>query len=142
MKSHHAKFCDRETDHGPMPFCANILRAAKKNTHFRTTFWTGTHLQMTLMCIPVREDIGLEIHPDTDQYIRVEAGRAVVRMGSCERNLDRQCVLQTGDAVFVPCGTWHNIINIGSCPLKLSSVYAPPHHPHGTVHHTKADAAE
>ena len=129
------------TDHGPAPFAANVLGAAQKNQNFRTAFWTGNCLQMTLMSIPACGEIGLEMHPDTDQFIRVESGRAFVRMGTCKETLDFQSCLKTGDGVFVPAGAWHNICNTGNCPLKLSSIYAPPHHPKGTVHAAKADAA-
>ena len=132
--------CDCETDHGPKSFAANIMGAARQNQNFRTAFWSGCHLQMTLMCIPVCGDIGVEMHSDTDQLIRVEAGRATVCMGTCRDKLDIHHRLGVGDAVFVPKGIWHNILNAGSCPLKLSSVYAPPHHPRGTIHVTKEDA--
>ncbi|MDY4598332.1 MAG: cupin domain-containing protein [Candidatus Faecousia sp.] len=92
------------------------------------------------MCIPFRGEIGLELHPDTDQLIRVEEGQATVRMGKNRDQMTfRQC-LGVGDAVLIPCGTWHNIVNTGNRMLKLSSVYAPPQHPRGTVHRTKADA--
>lgn len=128
------------SDHGPAPFAANIPCAAKQNPNFRTAFWTGCYLQMTLMCLPARGEIGLEMHPDTDQFIRVECGHALVRMGPCQQQLDCQRCLGAGDGVFVPAGTWHNICNTGSGPLKLSSLYAPPHHPRGTVHRTKAEA--
>ena len=129
-----------KTDCGPEPFVANIACAAGQNQNFRTALWTGCHLQMTLMCIPPCGDIGVETHPDTDQFIRVEDGKAVVMMGDCKNRLDAKCCLNTGDAVFIPSGTWHNIVNTEKCPLKLSSIYAPPHHPRGTVHRTKADA--
>ena len=100
------------------------------------------HLQMTLMCIPPGGDIGLEIHEDTDQYIRIEMGRALVRMGTCKNQMDFQQNLFRGDGIFIPAGTWHNIINTGRNSLKVSSIYAPPHHPYGTVHRTKKDAEE
>lgn len=143
MESHHSMGClcgNGKTDHGPKPFVTNITREARQNQNFRTALWTGRHLQMTLMCIPVSCDIGVENHPETDQLIRVEEGQALVRMGNGKERLDVQHRLRTGDAVFVPCGTWHNVMNTGSCPLKLSSIYAPPNHPRGTVHPTKADA--
>lgn len=143
MKSNHPMGfgCDAgDTDYGPKPFAANITRRARKNRNFRTALWTGNHLQMTLMCIPVYGEIGVEVHPDTDQFIRVEAGQAIARMGDCREELDVQRCLGVGDAVFVPSGTWHNVMNAGNCPLKLSSIYAPPHHPRGTVHRTKSDA--
>ena len=141
MEFHHPTECGCETDHGPKPYAANIMHTARQNHNFRTAFWSGCHLQMTLMCIPVCGDIGVEMHSDTDQFIRVEEGQAIVRMGTCKDKLDFHYRLGVGDAVFVPSGTWHNVINAGNCPLKLSSVYAPPHHPRGTIHCTKADAA-
>ena len=128
------------TDHGPNPYAANIEHLAQKNTNFRTTIWTGEHLQMTLMCIPSFGEIGLEIHEDTDQLIRIEQGNAVVRMGKCKNHPDFQRNVSRGDAVFVPAGTWHNIVNVERTPLKVSTLYAPPHHKKGTVHRTKADA--
>lgn len=118
----------------------NVPEAARNNTDFRRAVWTGQHLQMTLMSIPVRSEIGVEMHPDVDQLLRVEAGRGLVRTGSCRHDLPSAQQLQAGDVVFVPAGTWHNVENRGNCPLKLSSVYAPPQHPRGTVHRTKAEA--
>ena len=118
----------------------NVPEAARKNTDFRRAVWTGRYMQMTLMSIPVRGDVGAEMHPDVDQLLRVEAGQGLVRTGGCRHELTTAQTLQTGDVVFVPAGTWHNVENRGNCPLKLSSVYAPPQHPHGTMHRTKADA--
>ena len=85
-------------------------------------------------------DIGLEIHPDTDQFLRIEQGNGVVKMGTGKENLSLQKCVSCGCAIFVPAGTWHNLVNTGNVPLKLYTIYAPPHHPHGTVHKTKADA--
>jgi len=118
----------------------DIGRATLANNNFRTTLWTGRHLQLTLMTIPPGGEIGLEIHPDTDQFLRLEQGQGIVQMGRDRRNLNfRQMVMQDF-AVFVPAGMWHNIINVGHTPIKLYSIYAPPHHPPGTVHATKAIA--
>ena len=142
MEFHHPTECGCETDHGPKPYAANIMHTARQNHNFRTAFWSGCHLQMTLMCIPVCGDIGVEMHSDTDQFIRVEEGQAIVRMGTCKDKLDFHYRLGVGDAVFVPSGTWHNVSNTGNWPLKLSSLYAPPKQPRGTIHHTKADAEE
>ena len=128
------------TDHDFRPFAANIPESAQHNRNFRTTLWTGRHLQMTLMCIPVCGEVGLEMHPHTDQFLRVEAGQALVRAGYTKEKQETLCCLHPGDGLFIPCGTWHNILNNGRCPLRLSSVYAPPQHPRGTVHPTKADA--
>ena len=127
-------------DRGPWPYAADIRKTAMKNQNFRAAAWTGCHLQMTLMCIPICGEIGLEIHPETDQMIRVEKGRAVVRMGNSRQMQNFQQQLCEGDVVFVPAGTWHNILNMGREPLKLSAIYAPPHHKRGTVHRTKAEA--
>lgn len=135
-------YCKRQTDYGAKPYVTNVEQMAEYNTNFRTAIWTGCHLQMTLMSIPTCQEIGMEMHPDTDQYIRVEQGNAVVRMGRCKNQMDFQQNLEKGDGVFVPAGTWHNIINTGKCPLKVSSVYAPPHHPWGTVHTTMEEAGK
>ncbi|MCL2634809.1 MAG: cupin domain-containing protein [Oscillospiraceae bacterium] len=131
---------DYKTDYGAKPYATCIKKAAECNSNFRTALWSGKFLQMTLMCIPACCDIGLEVHKGTDQYIRVECGKGCVVMGAKRDKLDYECALNENSAVFVPAGTWHNIINTGNCPLKLSSIYAPPHHPHGTVHKTKCDA--
>jgi len=92
------------------------------------------------MSILPGEDIGLEIHPDTDQFIRIEEGQGIVQMGPSRRNLNFRQPAFKNSAIFVPAGTWHNITNIGRTPMRLYTVYAPPHHPHGTVHQTKAIA--
>ena len=132
--------CMRQTDNGPGPCVLKVEEMAAQNQNFRTAVWTGCHMQMTIMCIPPCEEIGWELHPDTEQMIRVEHGKAIVLMGRCKGQPECQYELCPGDAVFVPAGTWHNIMNPERCPLKLSSVYAPPKHPWGTVHRTKADA--
>jgi len=124
-------------DYGPQPLVVNIDKATKQNTNFRTALWTGEHFQVTLMSINVGDDIGLEIHPDTDQFIRIEEGQGVVKMGRSEDNLEFQANARDDFAIMVPAGTWHNVINTGTKPLKVYSIYAPPHHPHGTVHVTK-----
>ncbi|MGG0657212.1 cupin domain-containing protein [Rummeliibacillus pycnus] len=126
------------SDHGPNPYVVNISEATKQNKPFRTALWTGKHLQLTLMNI--LDDIGLEIHPHTDQFLRIEEGEGIVRMGKNKNNLDFQRRVKDDDAIFIPAGTWHNVINTGNRPLKLYSIYAPVQHPFGTVHLTKADA--
>lgn len=127
-------------DYGPEPFVININDATINNKNFRTTLWTGKYLQSTLMSINVGEDIGLEIHPDTDQFLRIESGQGIVRMGKIKDRLDFQKNVRDDDAIFIPAGMWHNVVNTGTRPLKLYSIYAPPHHPHGTIHQTKAIA--
>ena len=124
-------------DYGPEPFVVNIEEATKQNNNFRTALWTGCHLQLTLMSINVGDDIGLEIHPNVDQFLRIEEGQGFVQMGRNKYNLDYQRNASDGSAIFIPAGTWHNLINTGNIPIKLYSIYAPPQHPHGTVHVTK-----
>lgn len=127
-------------DFGPEPLIFNIDHAAKMNPNFRTTLWTGRDMQLTLMSIPAGGDIGLEIHEDVDQFIRIESGRAMVMMGQCRNDLYKKQCVDDNYAILIPAGTWHNIVNAGNTPLKLYSIYAPPQHPFGTVHRTKADA--
>ena len=126
-------------DCGPKPFIINIDCAAKKNTNYRTVLWTGELLQVTLMSIAVGGDIGTEIHEDTDQFIRIEKGRALIRFGKSEETMKDVKYVCGGYSLMVPAGTWHNIINTGDEPLKVYSIYAPPHHPHGAVQKTKED---
>ena len=92
------------------------------------------------MNINAKEDIGLEMHPDVDQFIRIEEGEGLVLMGDSKDNLWFQRMVYPDDIILIPAGKWHNLINIGCTPLKLYSIYAPPEHPHGTVHKTKEDA--
>ncbi|TGB01858.1 cupin domain-containing protein [Halobacillus salinus] len=127
-------------DYGPNPFVMNINEATKQNDTFRTALWTGDHLQVTLMSIGVGEDIGLEIHPQVDQFLRIEEGQGLVQMGQNKTALTYERKVKDDDAIIIPAGTWHNVTNTGSTPLKLYSIYAPPNHPYGTVHKTKADA--
>lgn len=130
-------------DHGPDPYVVNIEELTLENENFRTTAWTGSYLQMTLMTIQPGEDIGLEVHDDHDQFLRIEQGTARVEMGTSQANL-RSWDAEDDFAIFVPAGIWHNITNTGEETLKLYSIYAPPEHEHGTVHATReeADAAE
>ena len=127
-------------DYGPKPYVVDIDRATKQNTNYRTALWTGKHLQLTLMSIPVGGDIGVEVHPVIDQFIRIEQGQGIAQMGPNKNNLNFQRRVGDGFAIFVPAGTWHNVVNTGNVPLKLYSIYAPPQHPRGTVHATKAIA--
>jgi len=124
-------------DFGPNPFAVDIAKATLANDNYRRTLWSGPNLQLTLMSIDVNDDIGLEVHPDNDQFLRIEQGQGEVQMGATQNNLTYTQLVFDDFAVFVPAGTWHNIINTGNVPLKLYAIYAPPHHPHGTVHETK-----
>lgn len=129
-------------DHGKKPYVVNINEATKQNKTYRTAIWTGDHLQVTLMSIQVGEDIGLEIHPHVDQFLRLEQGHGLVQMGKRKDHLDFVRKVNDDSAIFVPAGTWHNVTNTGNIPLKLYSIYAPPNHPFGTVHKTKKAAME
>lgn len=128
------------TDFGPNPFVIDINKATLNNNTFRTALWTGSNLQLTLMKINPGEDIGLEVHPEDDQFIRIESGHGIVQIGENEDDLYFQQPIFDDFAIFIPAGTVHNIINIGDQPLLLYSIYAPPHHPWGTVHQNKEDA--
>ncbi len=129
-------------DHGPKPYVVDIEALTKENNTFRTAAWTGQFLQMTVMSIEVGSEIGGEIHHDTDQFLRVEQGAARVQIGVSEDELELDTTAEEDFAIFVPSGKWHNIINTGDEPLKVYSIYAPSHHPFGTVHATKAEADE
>lgn len=128
------------TDYGPKPFVVNINEATKQNNTYRTALWTGTHLQVTLMSLNVGEDIGLEMHSNVDQFLRIEQGQGIVQMGKSKDNLNFKRNVYDDFAIMIPAETWHNLTNTGNIPLKLYSIYAPPNHPFGTVHVTKADA--
>lgn len=127
-------------DKGPSPYVVNIEELTTANNNFRTAAWTGKNLQTTLMSIQPGDDIGLEVHQDHDQFLRIEEGIGFVQMGDTVDNLDFEANAEDDFAIFVPAGKWHNITNTGSSPLKLYSIYAPVEHPHGTVHATKTDA--
>lgn len=127
-------------DYGPEPFVMNINEVTKQNNNFRTALWTGNHLQVTLISINVGESIGLEMHPDVDQFIRIEQGYGLVQMGNNKNNLNFERKVYDDFAIIIPAGKWHNLTNIGNVPIKLYSIYAPPNHPKGTIHRTKADA--
>lgn len=127
-------------DYGPEPFVVDIEDVTKQNKNYRTALWTGSNLQVTVMSIDVGDDIGLEVHPHVDQFICIEEGKGVAQMGPTKDYLNFQRNVSEDTAVMVPAGTWHNITNVGDEPLKLYAIYAPPNHPSGTIHVTKADA--
>lgn len=131
-------------DYGGQPYVVNIEHITKENDKFRVAKWTGSNMQMTLMSIPVGGEVGLEVHTDHDQFLRIEQGNAKVVMGPAEDNLDFEKEAEDDFAIFVPAGTWHNIINTGQEDLRLYSIYAPAEHPKGTIHETyeEAQAAE
>ena len=122
------------------PSLINIHNEALCNTYFRKEIWTGEHLQITVMSIPVGGEIGLEMHDNLDQFIKIENGCANVYMGKCKHKVAFTGKINSNYAIVIPSGMWHNIINACSCPLKVYSVYTPPKHPVDTIHKTKLDS--
>jgi mannose-6-phosphate isomerase-like protein (cupin superfamily) len=117
-------------------YVGSIEKATLNNPYFRQVLFTGEHCQLVVMCLQPSEEIGEEVHADVDQFFRLEEGNARFVFEGKE-----QRVVGIGDAVVVPAGTRHNVINVSSTkPLRLYTVYSPPNHPAGTVHKTKADA--
>lgn len=118
----------------------DIEQATLGNTDFRRALFTGDHVQLTVMRLAPGEEIGLEMHGNLDQFIRLEQGTARLTLSRSKEQVDEEHEIKDDWAVIVPAGTWHNVINTGTGDLKLYSLYAPPEHPPGTVHRTKADA--
>jgi mannose-6-phosphate isomerase-like protein (cupin superfamily) len=118
----------------------DIEQTTLDNSTFRTVVFTGDHTQLTVMRLAPGEDIGRESHPDRDQFLRIEQGKARVELGETEDAIDETHEVEDDWAVIVPAGVWHNVVNTGTDELKLYSLYSPPEHPPNTVHHTKADA--
>ena len=114
-------------------YVQNIENIAVKNEEFRRVLYTAKNCQLVVMALKPKEEIGAEVHK-LDQFFRVEegTGEAVLNGVSTE--------ISAGFAVLVPAGINHNIINTGSVPLKLYTIYSPPNHRDGVVHHTRADA--
>jgi|SRR6185437_4528432 mannose-6-phosphate isomerase-like protein (cupin superfamily) len=127
-------------DNGPRPNVFDIETATRQNANYRVVAWTGKYLQVTLMSIPVGESIGLEVHPYTDQFLRLDAGQGKAVMGPAEDQLDFQQDVADGWSIQIPAGTWHNVINTGDEPLRVYAVYAPVHHAPGIVQETSKDA--
>jgi len=130
------------TDHGPDPYVINIEELTLQNERFRVAKWTGQNLQMTVMAVAPGGEVGLEVHSDHDQFLRIEYGQGRVEMGPDRDHLEFVHNVEDDDAIFVPAGTWHNLINTSDKPLKLYSIYAPAEHPPGTVHDTFEDDPE
>lgn len=126
-------------DNGPRPNAFDIETATTENDNYRVVAWTGEYLQVTLMSIPPGESIGLEVHPATDQFLRIDAGSGLCVMGPEKDTLDYEEKVADGWSVQVPAGTWHDVINTGSEPLRLYAVYAPSHHAAGIVQPTRED---
>ena len=129
-------------DYGAEPTVLNIETYTESNNNFRTALWTGSKLQITLMSISIGGEVGLEQHLETDQFLRIESGKAKVLMGDNKESLTFDKIVDENFAIIVPAGKWHNIINIGDEPLKLYSIYSPVEHPHSTIHKTFKESEE
>lgn len=115
-------------------FVSNIVNDTLQNKNFRKVLYTGTYMQLVVMSLQPGEEIGVEVHPNVDQFFRVEEGLATVIINGEEQ------IIVDDDVVIVPAGAEHNIINTGTEVVKLYTIYAPPNHPEGTIHTTKAEA--
>lgn len=128
-------------DIGPQPQSFDLEESTRDNTNYRSVVWSGRYLQVTLMSIPVGSDIGLEMHPETDQFLRLDAGRGRVQIGSAKDQLTFERDVSDGWCILVPAGAWHNVTNIGEEPMQVYAIYAPAHHKPGKIHKTASDAA-
>lgn len=115
-------------------FIDNIEEKTEQNSFFRQVLYTGKYTQLVVMSLLPGEEIGIEVHPVVDQFFRIEEGQAKVIIDGEEHEVS------DGFAIIVPAGSQHNVINTGSNPLKLYTLYSPPNHPEGTVHRTRAEA--
>jgi mannose-6-phosphate isomerase-like protein (cupin superfamily) len=117
-------------------YVGSIEKQTLSNNYFRQVLFTGKYAQLVVMCLQPGEDIGDEVHQKVDQFFRIEQGEATFVFNEKEKHQ-----VKNGDAVIVPAGTYHNVINASKkTQLKLYTVYSPPNHPDKTVHKTKADA--
>ena len=114
-------------------YVKNIEENAVKNEDFRQVLYTGKNCQLVLMALKPMEEIGMELHK-LDQFFRVEEGEGEAVLDGVHTKIS------AGFAVLVPAGTNHNIINTGSSSMKLYTLYAPPNHRDGVVHHTRTEA--
>lgn len=129
-------------DIGPRPNAFDIESATRQNENYRDVVWTGKYQQVTLMCIPVGESIGLEVHPNTDQFLRLDAGQGRCVMGPAKDQLDFEQQVTDGWAIQVPAGTWHDVLNTGEEPMRLYAIYSPSHHAAGLVQATNEKAEQ
>ena len=119
-----------------MEYVGPIEKQTLENPYFRQVLFTGKHAQLVVMCLGPGEEIGDEVHRNVDQFFRIEQGE-----GKFVFNEKQERLVRDGDAVVVPAGTYHNVINTSkTVPLKLYTIYSPPNHPDGTAHKTRAEA--
>lgn len=117
-------------------FIANIETLTEENSDFRRVLYTGHNIQLVLMALQPGEEIGEETHEDRDQFFRVEEGVGEIWIDGIRSKV------QGSDAMIVPAGAKHNLVNTGDRPLRLYTLYGPPEHRDRVVHATKADVAE
>ncbi len=117
-------------------FVANIEKLTEENQNFRRVLYTGKNLQLVLMALQPGEEIGEEVHDDRDQFFRVEKGEGDIVIDG------KRTPVKADDAMIVPAGARHNVVNTGREPLQLYTIYGPPEHKDKTVHKTKADVTE
>ncbi len=115
-------------------FVDNIEKLTEENKDFRQVLYTGRNLQLVLMSLLPGEEIGTEIHDDRDQFFRIETGKGEVWIDGIAH------AVKADDGIIVPAGAEHNVVNTGSVPFKLYTIYGPPEHALNTIHKTKADA--
>lgn len=115
-------------------YISNIVEKTLQNTNFRQVLYTGKYMQLVVMSLQPGEEIGAEVHPNVDQFFRIEEGIATVVIDGEEK------IVVDDDVIVVPAGSYHNLINTGTGILKLYTIYSPPNHADGTVHVTKAEA--
>lgn len=115
-------------------YIANIEQLTVENALFRKVLYTGKNIQLVLMSLRPGEEIGEEVHDDRDQFFRVESGEGEVWIDG------KKNPIRDDDAIIVPAGSRHNVVNTGKQPLQLYTLYGPPEHVDGTIHETKQDA--
>ncbi len=116
-------------------FMVQIEKRTLENDYFRQVLFTGKNAQLVLMALKPGEEIGNEVHDKVDQFFRIEQGEATFNLGK------EALLAKNGDAVIVPAGTYHNVLNTSKTEkLKLYTIYSPPNHPDKTIHKTKAEA--
>lgn len=115
-------------------FYGNIEQLTEENNNFRQVLYTAKHCQLVLMTLPVGGEIGAEIHDENDQFFRFETGVGKVVID------DNEYAVKDGDAIIVPAGAEHNVINIGDEPLRLYTIYSPAHHKDGIIRATREEA--
>lgn len=116
------------------PYYSNIEKDTLQNENFRKVVWTGEYAQVVLMTLQAGEDIGTEVHPHVDQFFRIESGTGKALISG------EEFILEDGISIVVPAGTEHNLVNTGSAPMRLYTIYTPPNHIEGRIHKTKEEA--